>query len=364
MVSPIQQFTRDVLSHQGALVDTDDTGLDIVAGPELAARLGLADYQRLVFTPDAGTSGAVLVDYDSPLVEKMGRLVDAMGRVAFVRGPAVDLKPIEPEMELSRTLTLLNGVFRYRGYAAAQAVCFCFLFEYDILADERAGGLTRVWVNPATRSLPRMASWLEETDLVDEAPPFAPGGEVDVPWNLAIPAAIATLRTELPEFLESLTRRRDRDLHRLREYYLDIDREIRRKLTRSRPSDDVRRRELQRLEATARSYQARLLDVADRYRVRVRLAPLAVLACRVPTYQMTVRLHRRNAAADAIFSWNPIDGRIETRGCDGCHAPVDAASLCDDRVHYLCGRCLAPCAQCGKPYCRACHTRCPRRHDA
>lgn len=363
MGSPIQQFTRDLLSHQGALVETHDAGLDIVAGSELAARLGLAEYQRLVFSPDAGASDAVLVDYDSPLVEKMGRLIEAMGRVAFVRGPAVNLKPIDPEMELSRAPTLRNGVFRYRGHVAARPVCFCFLFAYDILADERAGGITRVWVNPATRSIPRMASWLDETDLADEAPPFAPGADVDVPWNLAIPAAISSLRTELPEFLESLTRRRDRDLGRLREYYLDIDQEIRRKLARSRPSDEARRRELQRLEATARGYQTRLLDVADRYRVRVRLAALAVLACRVPMYQMTVRLHRRNAAADAIFSWNPVDGRIETRCCDGCHAPVDAALLCDDRVHYLCERCLAPCAQCGKPYCRACHARCPRRHE-
>jgi hypothetical protein len=364
VISPIEQFARDLLSHRGALVEPRESGLDVMAAPALAATLGLAEYQRLIFTPDASAPDAVLVDYDSPLVERMGRLIEEVGRVAFVRGPAVNLKPIDPEAELSRGLTLLNGVFRCRGYAAAQVVCFGFLFEFDILADERAGGVITVWVNPQTRSVPRMASWLSDIDLTDEEPPVAAGAEVILPWDLAIPAATSSIRPELQEFLESVTRRRDRDLRRLREYYLDVDREIRRKLARGRPSDEVRGRELQRLEGTARIYQARLLDVADRYRVRVCLAPLAVLACRVPTYQLTVRLLRRNAPADVLFSWNPIDGRLERRGCDGCHTPVDAASLCDDRVHYLCGRCLDACPQCGKPYCRACHVRCPRRHEA
>ena len=166
----------------------------------------------------------------------------------------------------------------------------------------------------------------------------------------------------LREFQKSLTRRRDRDLKRLREYYLEIDQEIRRKLTRARVSDDVRRREMERLAATAVAYRTRIADIADRYRVRVRLAPLAVFACRVPTYQFTVRLMRRTASAEALFSWNPVDGRVETRACDGCDTPTEAALLCDDRVHYLCEHCLSPCRACGRAYCRACHRACPRGH--
>jgi hypothetical protein len=56
----------------------------------------------------------------------------------------------------------------------------------------------------------------------------------------------------------------------------------------------------------------------------------------MPTWQITVRLKRRTATADALFSWNPSDGRVEPRACDGCETPVETALLCDDRVHYLC----------------------------
>lgn len=115
-----------------------------------------------------------------------------------------------------------------------------------------------------------------------------------------------------------------------------------------------------RLEATARSYQARVADVVDRHRMRVRVSPVAGLVCTLPTYRITARLWRRTASADVAFSWNPIDRRVETRCCDACNRPTRAAALCDERVHYLCARCLGPCAHCGKAFCRACHRGCPK----
>ena len=76
---PIARFTRDVLSHEGALVEASDEGtLDVVAGRELRERLDLADYQRFAFSPDVNVAGATVVDYDSPVVERMGQLVDRL----------------------------------------------------------------------------------------------------------------------------------------------------------------------------------------------------------------------------------------------------------------------------------------------
>lgn len=363
MASPIQQFTRDLLSHYGALVDpAGDDALDVVAGSDLQARIGLADYQRLVFSPDAAGSGR-LVDYDSPLLEQMGRLVETTGHVAFVRGPFPASKAVDAEREIARALSLQNGVCRVQGMTAVDVIDFGFVFEYSILADERAGGLVQVWINPATRSVPRLRSWFGTAELTDDEPAWAAGEAVDVPWALGTGAARAALGASVDEFVLSLTRRRDRDVARIRDYYEEIDREIRRKVARARSNEETRRRELDRLDATAASYRARIAEVAERARVRVRVVPIAVFACRMPTWQITVRLKRRTASADALFSWNPIDGRVEPRACDGCETPVETTLFCDDRVHYLCPRCLEPCPACQRRYCRACHTACPARHD-
>ena len=134
---PIQDFTGDLLRQAGALVAPNERGLEVVADRALSTRLGLAEFQRLVFTPDeVGPSGALLVDYDSSTFDKMGGLVDGMGRVAFVKPPAVTLQSIDPVAELSRVLTLQNGVVRGADVTRAEATYFWFAFEYDLLADE------------------------------------------------------------------------------------------------------------------------------------------------------------------------------------------------------------------------------------
>jgi hypothetical protein len=89
---------------------------------------------------------------------------------------------------------------------------------------------------------------------------------------------------------------------------------------------------------------------------------VGVWLCRLPAYHIDVKLMRRNSATNAVFSWNPIDGRIEPRACDGCLAPTTSAWLCDDAVHYVCDDCLATCRECGRRFCRACTRACPRPH--
>jgi hypothetical protein len=374
MATPLEKFTRTLLSRHGAIVETAPGGLEVVTGAALAASLGLAEFQRLVFTPDpvrpdeAGDDAALRVDYDTPLVERMGQLVDTLGRIALQPCTVPALRPIDAAAQVTRALTLHNGVFRVRSVETATAVRLGLFFEYELLADEREGGSAQVWVTPATRSMPRMAGWsphdVDGSSPAHAAAGFDPGdaGEsiLAIPWPLAFAAARATLAPVIDDFVERLGRRRDRDARRLREYSLDIDRVIRTKLSRAGANEPAQRRERDRLEATWRSYRSRLGEVADRYRLRVRLVPHGVTVSALPGFHVNVRLMRRTASSDVTLAWNPIDGQIEARACDGCETPTPGAWLCDDRVHFVCARCFAPCPRCQKPFCRACRQTCPR----
>ena len=55
---------------------------------------------------------------------------------------------------------------------------------------------------------------------------------------------------------------------------------------------------------------------------------------------------------------NPKLGALEPPWCEACSAPAYPLFLCDDRVHFLCKLCAAPCPACGKSICRACQPRC------
>jgi hypothetical protein len=360
----IGRLTADLLTRGGAIVDSGPgQTLDVMAGPALRGVVGLREFERLSFEP--GVDGATFIDYDASLVDRLAAVVNGLGRVARVQAPPVARKPIDAAGAIDRGVTIHNGVHRYHSHAAVDVTYVGATFEYTVLADERMGGVVTTWVNPVTRSTASFESRIDPTLLHDDPDATSAWERTDgstAPWPLVVASARARIAPGIADFLERLGRRRDRDLRRLREYYEEIDLEIRRKLSRPRLDDDLRRRERDRLDATHRAFHERGPEVADRYRVRLRLSPIGVWLCRLPAYYINVRLMRRNAAADAVFSWNSIDGRIEPRACDGCLAPTASAWLCDDAVHYVCNDCLAACRQCGRRFCRACMRACPRPH--
>ena len=360
----IERLTADLLARAGAIVDAGPDGtLDVMAEPALRGALGLGEFERLAFEP--GLAGATFIDYDAPLIDRLAAVVNGLGRVARLQPPPFARRPIDAAAMVDRGVTIHNGVHRYQSHAAVDTTYVGVAFEYVVLADERMSGLVTNWVNPATRSTARFESRIDAASLPDEAEQTAVSESMDgsaAAWPLAVAAARARIAPEIADFLERLRRRRDRDVRRLREYYEEIDLEIRRKLSRGRLNDDLCRRERERLDATHRAFRSRAVEVADRYRVRLHLSPVGLWLCRLPVYHITVRLMRRNSSANVVFSWNPIDGRIEPRACDGCLAPTDSAWLCDDSVHYVCADCLAACRECGRRFCRACTRACPRPH--
>jgi hypothetical protein len=362
----LEEFTAAVLITRGALADTDGSSLHVVAPPELASRLGLREYQHLVFEPEADNAmtprpESLRVDYDSPLVEALGGLIDPNSRLAFVEASVPLLKPIDPLRELESSVTVRNGVMRLRECTSVTTMYLCFVMEYEALADERRPGLLELWINPEARSVAEWPGLLETATPSDYLFVADLGPRLQTASMLASHVAGLMARRDLKDLLDSLDRRRAGDLRRLREYFDGIYHEIGRKAQRAaRP--EARASEMRRLNATRDAYLTRVADVIERYRVQVRVWPLLVVGCLVSAYQLGVQLFRRRMKSDVTFSWNALDRTIEARCCDGCGRPIRAADLCDERAHWLCSACLAPCATCGRPYCHACHERCPRQH--
>jgi len=363
----LQEFAAAVLISRGALADTDSSGLHVVAPPELAVRLGLREYQHLVFEPELDTTDrleTLRLDYDSPLVEALGGLLDPGSRLAFVDAPVPSLKPIDPQRELERGITLRNGVLRLRECTPVTTIYLCFVFEYEALADERRGGLMEFWINPDVHSV---AEW---PGLLDRATPgdYLLASDLVVVDQLKTASMLAgrvagvMAHQRLNDLLESLDRRRAGDLRRLREYFDGIYQEIGRKVQRATRSE-ARVSEIGRLDATREAYLTRVADVVERYRVHVRVRPLLVVGYVMSAYRLRVELLRRRTTSEVMFSWNALDRGIEARCCDGCARPIHVADLCDAHAHWLCSDCVAACPECGRPYCRACHEHCPRPHQ-
>jgi hypothetical protein len=283
------------------------------------------------------------------------------------------LKRIDPQEVIER-LTLTNGIVR-DGRAESSRIRYVgFLVQHELLADERISGTSDVWVNTSARTAPRLADLMQMLAADSHADSSGSGGRAEADevagivagaWKLGSVLARHVVESRLHDAIESLRRRRDRDFARLREYYGAIDEEIRRRGRRAVLKGDVAaaRAEASRLEATTHAFRARIDELVDRYRVRVQVRPLGALVCVLPVYRVTVRFLRRSATRTITLVWNPVDRALEPPSCEGCGVGTQTLVLCDDRVHVLCPGCHRECSTCGRPYCRACSSRCPRRHD-
>ncbi len=373
MASLLADFTARLLTHHGALVDHDGHEIVAVMPPTLAAMLDVAEYQRFAFDPRAAASRALVVDYDSPLLDRFERLIDTLGRIARVPSPRGALKVIDPEEVVARAITLTNGIIRDCRAEAGRAEYVGFLVQFELLADERIAGITEMWVNTTARSVPKLHGLVTRLVSTREGTSDASGEVVgfdDVrkivadAWITGSVRAKRLVEDRLQDAVGSLRRRRDRDFTRLREYHQAIDDEVRRRARRAqtKKDDDAVKAERSRLEATAQAFRGRVADLVDRYRVRVHIEPLAAVVCTLPVHHVTARVHRRSASRTIAVAWNAIDRALELPACDACGTGVPAPTLCDDRVHLLCSGCHCDCETCGRSYCRACHTRCPRQH--
>jgi hypothetical protein len=377
VLPPLGDFTSRLLVHGGALVQREQDDLVALIPATVAATLEVAEYQRFTFDPRAIAADAVRVDYGSPVVDRFERIVQKLDRAAiFSRAVPVRLKPLDPHEAFTRGITVTNGVVRDCRVEAGRARYVGFFVEHELRADERVAGLTEIWVNTTMRSVPRLAGLsrmldAQHDDSLDDGAEPGPGAPVGIAeivaeaWRQGAARARRTVEHRLRDTVDSLIRRRDREFTRLREYYGEVDSEIRRRALRARAKGDdaAVKTETARLEATARTYQARVRDLVDRYRTQVRLKPLGALVCTLPVQRVTARLHRRSASRTLAVAWNPIDRAIEPPCCDACGVGAAQVTLCDDRVHVLCVACHGPCDACGRSYCRACHARCPRRHE-
>jgi hypothetical protein len=376
VISAIGDFTGRLLARHGVLVEQDESEILAIVPPAVASALELQEYQRLTFGSYAAARDGLRVDYDSPLVDRFEPLVEDLARAAVVPAPPLPLKNIDPQTAVTDAITLTNGIIRECRAENGRARYIGFFVQHELLADERHSGMTEVWVNATTRSAPQLAGLAEvllssrgdgtfETGAGGDAPSGTSAAIADA-WPLGAALARRVVENRLEDAIDSLRRRRERDLTRLQEYYGAIHDEIRQRARRAmmKGDDGAAKAEVSRLDATAQAYRVRIAELVDRYRARVRLRPLAVLVCTLPIHRVTGRLHRRSSSRTITFAWNPIDRAIEPPCCEACGISTATVSLCDDHVHLLCSACHDACATCGRPYCRACHARCPRRHGA
>jgi hypothetical protein len=169
------------------------------------------------------------------------------------------------------------------------------------------------------------------------------------------------LDVALDPFIKGLLRRLVRDQDRLHRYHNDLHHEAMRRAAVLPEGDPKRVREEQRAAAITREYRAKLDDLSRQYATRVTVEWVQTLELVMPVHRLNVQIRRRKADRMIALDWNPLARRLEPPVCEATAGMERPRLVCDDALHLVVPAGLAPCAGCGRPFCRACHAdACPK----
>jgi len=375
----MQGFVADLLRHEGALIEAiDPDGLEVLAPPPVQAALGLGELARLGF---GGTlpPGAQRVGMEADWLDRFAQVLGPQGRWARRVLSAPSRSPADPELVLAQELVLDNATFRLLDVSPAWTRYLVLDFRVSAVSDDKRDFTLRLGINLATGALPDavLATLAPMLDIPapggmasgdkDVDPVLPDDAELPAPWerarlmSLVAQALPPRVETALAPFVKGLRRRLARDGNRLHDYHNDLHREAMRRSLTLPEGDPRRRREEQRTEAIGREYRAKLDDLARQYATRVTADWVQTLELATPVQRFTVQIRRRKADRTIQLDWNPLARQLEAPMCEWRASAERPRLVCDDALHLVIPAGLAPCAGCGRAYCRVCHSeRCPK----
>jgi hypothetical protein len=375
-VSELQAFVADLLECRGAAVERLEPGrLEVLAPAALQSQLGWPEFARLNFGTQR-SEGTIAIGLEGDWLERFGALLADEGRWSEreLRPSAPLPPPSGPERVLDRALDLPNAVWRLQGMSATWARCLMLAFRFTAISDEKREGLISLGFNLATGAvindiLARLRPALAQPEWY--VPEAATKRIAGAGWSNATlasrlhPLLDGEVRESVEPFLRAMRRRLERDRNRVHAYHNELRRtSLTRLETLARAEGERaqadRRRETLRVEAIEREYRVKLDDLRRNYALRVTVEWVQALDLYVPVQRFDVLIRRRKGERLIQLDWHPLVKAAEPPLCEAGLGRDRVRLVCDDRLHLTDSAGQAPCISCGKPFCRACLTACPR----
>jgi len=346
-----------------------EEGLDVIASPELVNLLGVPEYHRLSFGGENEGASALSASYDSDYFRSLERLFVDAGRRSTIVLETPALRPERIAETLASHLPLVNAAFRLMGTEQRAVSYFLIYFRFTALSDDRQDGMFSVLVNPLNASTAFLKGGLE--DLSGRIRPPAVEEEIAaaemrkiIGWGHK--AGVGMVREMLMDFIRSAERRLNRDVKRVYEYYEtlkeEIDRRARRRaargegaeITAQTMTEDEQETLRGKRDAVEAEREWKIRDLVAKYALGIRLDPLCIIRIQVTAPVFLIHIKRRLASRPFSVTYNPVLKRIDPLPCESCFHPTGAYTVCDDKLHIVCGGCAAAASRSGRHYCPVC----------
>jgi len=372
-MSLLSEVVSGILAAEGAVVDPiGQEILDVVAPPRLQKELNINEFERLSFGPEA-PDGAMRVGLESDWADRLAVLLGDRGIVlrTVLDQDKSTFRSRSFDRKFDALFSLDNATYRAGDTVDAWTWYLLVVYRVTAVSDEKMEKLLTICVNESNGAdgghlAGVMLERIRECDIGDGTtePPDPPE-----PWPASRIAEwcahTAPLygRQRLAPFVAGMERRMARDLDRLHDYHTDLRREAAIRLADAERRPDSERkaaRERLRIPAIEREYRAKVSDLCRKYALTLEFEFMQGMRLLVPVRRRAMTLLRRKGRRAYHLDWNPVSRAFDPLTCEACGATPPTQSICDAALHILCPSCHAPCPECRKPLCRACHPdKCP-----
>ncbi|MEW6040753.1 MAG: hypothetical protein AB1633_04455, partial [Elusimicrobiota bacterium] len=231
MTRPIHLFTSDLLEYYGAVIEQDGESVNAVMPEFLRLKLGLPEYSTIVFSPNAG-EGSFLVSYGSEIFKRFSKLVSKQGYFSEVQLPSTPVNIEKFEKKACDKIVLKNAVYKVEKHEIKKVSYLSSYFKYYAISEEKREGISSIIINEWNLSANPYNGEISEfltqgnsksVNLVVES---SESQEILSVLEALKHAQSNVVLSELEEFIGSIERRLNKDIHRVNEYYKTLIREI------------------------------------------------------------------------------------------------------------------------------------------
>lgn len=341
-MSVLIELAREIVTCHGGVVEEGAAGVEALLPKDLAAGLAVPEHVTFV---EGHTGGEGQLSYGSALLERMVELARATVPVAGATLPAGLPRVAGVAAAALERFTGINCVLRapLREPSEAWGGYLVVDYRYSADADERREGLVRVVINEESGADVSQLHGLDADPALEPGLPLLPlPAPPDVLLARAGRAAQRRARSQLAAVAEATHRRHRRDRQRLTAYFTGLRAEMEVQLERTRcrrPGADELAARQAKIDALGLELERKLADLAVRYRLRVELAPVAVLRVAVRVRRVELCVRRRQKEGVVAVHQSAATRGFDPLSCQACAEPVHAFALCDEALHVLCAAC-------------------------
>ena len=316
--------------------------LDVLLPSEIARSLELSDLVTFTTSTEVN-GGSYFVTYGSELFERFEKFLVRDGQVASIKVNYQGfLKQSGFEKLVQQTLVPQNGLLKVKSFKPAFTPYLLCNVAYHAEADEQRLGMLSFFINGVTSVIGveigdalMWASDLVESDRILPLKDIESNStycEVDWQNLLAICEKYSgeSICSELKPWRESLSRKLKRDSTRVKEYYDAIVAQINEKIERLPQEAEQLETEKNRIAATILEKERKILDLEQRYALKVEASIHSALVVWLQTVHVECELIRKKNKKSVTAVWNPYTKIVEPLRCSKTGTAVTSFYLSDD----------------------------------